>query len=851
MDIKHFLIILFLIFLLPSLILTKQNLNNIINRNNNDIKKTINKNIEPGANEVQNDKEKRKNNIIFDDFYIDNYKGEELETEWNWVKNISIVYTWVDGSDINFLDIKAKYDYGYRKNSSRYRSADELKYSIRSIEQYMPWFNGTIYIVTCKQIPKWLDLSNPRIKIIDHQIILPQYIYPTFDSNIIELFLDKIPGITEKFIYFNDDIFLNNYIHPSFFFTNKSFYPKIHRNNNKLNVNKKIVFNYISNNIKPFVGISYFTQELVKEYFDKNFIYFFKCHSPFILYRDLFETFRQLFKEDLKSRCAYRFRGPYKIQTLYLYQTFMEYATKNVDFPLKLGGNGKAKQFNGEHFNIEKSKVKYSTKLVEGSISDKYIIYGKFVNDDNENKNCINKIINNPNILIFNINDSYTKNSVFYDLTQFLIKRFPHPSSFEKQKYINLEKYTYSKLIKVNNFSNEIIKGLPKQYDDLKIKYFNDVIKENNYLILKKYFKDLRQLSKPLKYISDREKKEIKNILSYNGGKLEKKWEWVKSISIVYILENGKKESKEIEFNELKYSLRSVVKYLPWFKGNIYIITQKKIQNELAWLKKDNNKLKIINQSDILPNVINTANNKHFIELYFDKIPNITEKFIYMNNNHYFKQYTHPQFFFNDKFYPKYNFKLPLSKKQEELIKEKNTSFYNTYSIIKDYFGKYYVKYMYLKEAPYSLYRDLFEPVRQLYKEYLNKWFINQKKIDILPIYLVSTYNIYGTEQPYFPDYVVGFGKIMNSKPPVLNNNRTISYYGFDITSNEISKNTMLFEIKVLNKINTKNIKVIMNSKKIFFSLIIMNKNVLSNNDKYLISKMFNDLYSKKCSLEI
>ena len=851
MDEKIFLIIFFLIFLLPSLVLTEQNLYNSSNIKKGDIKKTINENIKKKVKEIHNTKEKIKNYINSDDFYIENYKGGELGVEWNWVKNISIVYTWVDGSDINFLDIKAKYDYGYRKNSSRYRSADELKYSIRSIEKYMPWFNGTIYIVTCKQIPKWLDLSNPRIKIVDNQFIIPKYIYPTFDSNIIELFLDKIPGITNKFIYFNDDIFLNNYVHPSFFFTSETFYPKIYRNSNKLNVNKKMVFEYISKNEKPFVGISYFTRELIKKYFDEKFTYFYICHTPFVLYKDLFEPFRQLFKEELKSRCAYRFRGPYKIQTLYLYQTFMEYTSQDENFTLKLRGNGKAKLYKGGPFHIGKTDINYSAKVVEGSISNKYIIYGKFVNDDDKNNNCINKIINNPNLLVFNINDSYTKKTVFYDLSQFLINRFPYPSSFEKNIYINIENSTYTKLIEINKFSDEMIKGLPKQYDNLKIKTFNDIIKENKYHILKEYFNDLRHLSKPIKLISDREKKEIKNILSYNGEKLEKRWEWVKTISIVYILENNNKVNNETEFNDLKYSLRSIETYLPWFEGNIYIITQKKIKNELSWLIKDNNRLKIINQSDIIPKFINTTDNKHFIELYFDKIPDISEKFIYIKNYHFFRQYTHPQFFFNDNFYPKYNFELPLSKKQEKLVKKNNRSLYNTYLIIKDYFGKYYVKYMILKEAPYVVYRDLFEPVRQLYKGYLDKWFVNQKKFDIFPIYLVSTYNIYGTEQPYFPDYVVGFGKIMISKPPILNKNRTITYYGFDITSNEISKNTMLFEIKFLNKIDTKDIKVIMNSKKIFFSLIIKNKNVLSNNDKYLISKMFNNLYSKKCSLEI
>ena len=92
--------------------------------------------------------------------YILNYNGSFIEPEWEWVKNISIVYTWVDGSDINLAYIKSKYNGGNRNVNSRDRSADELLYSLRSLRQYLPWHNGTIFIVTDNQIPKWLNIEN-------------------------------------------------------------------------------------------------------------------------------------------------------------------------------------------------------------------------------------------------------------------------------------------------------------------------------------------------------------------------------------------------------------------------------------------------------------------------------------------------------------------------------------------------------------------------------------------------------------------------------------------------------------------------------------------------------------------
>eukprot|EP00833_Pecoramyces_ruminatium_P009942 jgi/Orpsp1_1/1183974/evm.model.c7180000087448.2 len=226
----------------------------------------------------------------------------------------------------------------------RYRTLDELRYSLRSVEKYLPWHEGIIYIVTCQQIPRWLEISNPRIKVIFHKDIFPEHIYPTFDSNTIELFLDKIPGLTERFLYLNDDFFINNYIHPSFFFSSRTFYPKIYLNNKRLNITK----NKIKRNIlktKKFIASCYNSKELIKKYFDSDFTYYFIHHSVYVLYRDLYEPFRQFFKEQLKVNYANKFRNHYEVQVLYLYLHFIKYATKHENFPLQVEENDKYKGF--------------------------------------------------------------------------------------------------------------------------------------------------------------------------------------------------------------------------------------------------------------------------------------------------------------------------------------------------------------------------------------------------------------------------------------------------------------------------------------------------------------------------
>ena len=138
---------------------------------------------------------------------------------------IDVVYTWCDGEDPLFkqerIDTLKRNGLPYvekAQGAARFFDNDELKYSLRSIEKYMPWVNH-IYVVTNKQRPKWLA-NNPKISIIDHREIIPNDLLPTFNSVMIEMYLHKIPGLSEKYIYFNDDMFVNAPLSPDFFFEN-------------------------------------------------------------------------------------------------------------------------------------------------------------------------------------------------------------------------------------------------------------------------------------------------------------------------------------------------------------------------------------------------------------------------------------------------------------------------------------------------------------------------------------------------------------------------------------------------------------------------------------------------------
>jgi len=152
-------------------------------------------------------------------------RGPELEPEWEWAANISIVYTWINGSEPLHLQQKARYNGGNAKPDSRDRCVDELRYSLRSLIKNLIWHKGTIYIVSpTNHVPEWLDPEFERIKIIDQSKLLPEKnvlgedVNPTFNSFAIEWYLDKIEGISEQFIQINDDYFFRRPVHPSLFF---------------------------------------------------------------------------------------------------------------------------------------------------------------------------------------------------------------------------------------------------------------------------------------------------------------------------------------------------------------------------------------------------------------------------------------------------------------------------------------------------------------------------------------------------------------------------------------------------------------------------------------------------------
>ena len=136
---------------------------------------------------------------------------------------IDFVIAWVDDTD----PVWQKAFHSYLPQSQctddtrhiRYRNWDNLRYWFRGVEQFAPWVNK-IHFITCGQTPDWLNTSAPKLHLVKHSDYIPNKYLPTFNSDTIILNLHRIAGLSEHFVFFDDDMFLIDKVRPEKFFRN-------------------------------------------------------------------------------------------------------------------------------------------------------------------------------------------------------------------------------------------------------------------------------------------------------------------------------------------------------------------------------------------------------------------------------------------------------------------------------------------------------------------------------------------------------------------------------------------------------------------------------------------------------
>ncbi|MCR5328179.1 MAG: Stealth CR1 domain-containing protein [Saccharofermentans sp.] len=123
--------------------------------------------------------------------------------------DIDFVISWVNDEDTEWQEKKKRYlpTEGEDVRPARYRDWGLLPFLFRGFDVFSPWVRK-IFLVTDCRLPDWLDTKNPKLVVVDPNSLIPKEYAPTFNINAIEINFHKIPGLSEHFVYFNDDMLL-------------------------------------------------------------------------------------------------------------------------------------------------------------------------------------------------------------------------------------------------------------------------------------------------------------------------------------------------------------------------------------------------------------------------------------------------------------------------------------------------------------------------------------------------------------------------------------------------------------------------------------------------------------------
>ena len=248
---------------------------------------------------------------------------------------IDFVITWVDEADpiwykekLETLKKQGKVAEEMIDNStSRYRDWDILKYWFRGVEKFAPWVNQ-IHFVTYGHVPDWLNEKHSKLHIVKHEDFIPQEFRPTFSSHPIEWNFHRIEGLTENFVYFNDDVFLIKSSSPEDFFQNGKPVDMLALQPDVANADDQIMpYVYLNNamvlakyfdkreNMKkqpgayfhPGYPLMYFGYNLLEMAFPR-FTGFYTVHGPSPLKKESYRFFWKNEEELLHRVCCHPFR---------------------------------------------------------------------------------------------------------------------------------------------------------------------------------------------------------------------------------------------------------------------------------------------------------------------------------------------------------------------------------------------------------------------------------------------------------------------------------------------------------------------------------------------------------------
>ena len=339
------------------------------------------------------------------------------------MSEIDFIVLWVDNSDEEW---KRQKEYWQDKserlkaatNDVRYRDWNIFKYWFRCIEENAPWVRK-VHLVTNGQIPNWLNLNNSKLQLDFHNSFMNPDSLPSFNSSAIEVQLHKIKNLSERFVYFNDDMFLINPVSPEFFFKGKlradyfcereylrftgtEFSKLLHSDINEINKNiedkRTIIKNVIGFDrwFSKELSLSYRLSNLVNFLRTKKFAGFSVEHTASAFTKSLLEDVWENCEITLSNTITHKFRSATDVnQYLFRYWSFIK----------------------GEYFLNKKIKGGYYTL--------------------NEVDDAVKAIEGKSYYPIICINDAdnvkYNENKV-KKIREAFEKKYSRPSSFEKEE---------------------------------------------------------------------------------------------------------------------------------------------------------------------------------------------------------------------------------------------------------------------------------------------------------------------------------------------------------------------------------------------------------------------------------
>lgn len=136
----------------------------------------------------------------------------------------------------------------------RLRDWGTFKYWLRGVEKNMPWINKVFLVVQDeRQVPKWLNRNNPKLRIVYHEEYIPKELLPVYNVVPILMYLCNIKDLGEYYLISDDDeFFLNPIKEDRFVRENKP----VHADNRipfeyyNMNTSDKVFFEILNNNLR-------------------------------------------------------------------------------------------------------------------------------------------------------------------------------------------------------------------------------------------------------------------------------------------------------------------------------------------------------------------------------------------------------------------------------------------------------------------------------------------------------------------------------------------------------------------------------------------------------------------------